>query len=384
MHPDDLGKVIGRGGRTATALRTWSPASAAAASASTSWTPTSSSADRSSAGMAAPDGPRGRTRRQGARHRAARSSWTSAPTIRTAVRRRVGPARRARDKTEAPDVVDAAREHGGRLLVRLRRHRDRDARRRPAGQPVHRRHRGPAGHDGPRRVLRPPARSVCGVRTTRAATLGAVAEVLAYRRAGPAVVQPTRRPRCWSRSSARSCPRSTLAAGRIVEIDPPDGLSIRMRSRCTIMRIDVVTIFPDYLAPLRPSLTGKADAQRASSTCDVHDLRRWTHDVHRTVDDTPYGGGPGMVMRPEPWGEALDELGIGWTRCSSCRRLRADRSPRPTPRGWRAEPHLVFACGRYEGIDQRVLDDAATPHAGRGGLDRRLRAARRRGRPPSS
>src|SRR5664279_6480081 len=73
------------------------------------------------------------------------------------------------------------------------------------------------------------------------------------------------------------------------------------------MRLDVVTIFPDYLAPLHQSLVGKA-IERGQIELGVHDLRRWTDDVHRTVDDTPYGGGPGMVMRPEPWGRALDDL----------------------------------------------------------------------------
>ncbi|HEV7626575.1 MAG TPA: tRNA (guanosine(37)-N1)-methyltransferase TrmD, partial [Streptomyces sp.] len=73
------------------------------------------------------------------------------------------------------------------------------------------------------------------------------------------------------------------------------------------MRIDVVTIFPEYLEPLNVSLVGKA---RAGGLLDVrvHDLRNSTHDKHNTVDDTPYGGGPGMVMKPEPWGEALDEI----------------------------------------------------------------------------
>src|SRR3954454_23223509 len=73
------------------------------------------------------------------------------------------------------------------------------------------------------------------------------------------------------------------------------------------MRIDVVTIFPDYLAPLELSLVGKA---RANGLLDVrvHDLREWTDDRHRTVDDTPYGGGAGMLMKPEPWGRALDAL----------------------------------------------------------------------------
>jgi tRNA (guanine37-N1)-methyltransferase len=125
------------------------------------------------------------------------------------------------------------------------------------------------------------------------------------------------------------------------------------------MRADIVTIFPEYFAPLDLSLIGRA---RASGLLDVavHDLREWTHDAHRTVDDTPYGGGPGMVMRPEPWGEALDAL------------VPADATARlvvPTPAGQplrhalaaelAAAPHLVFACGRYEGIDQRVLDHAA-------------------------
>ncbi|MGO4758258.1 tRNA (guanosine(37)-N1)-methyltransferase TrmD, partial [Streptomyces sp. 2MCAF27] len=73
------------------------------------------------------------------------------------------------------------------------------------------------------------------------------------------------------------------------------------------MRLDVVTIFPEYLEPLNVSLVGKARA-RGQLDVRVHDLRTWTHDRHNTVDDTPYGGGPGMVMKPEPWGEALDEI----------------------------------------------------------------------------
>ena len=122
------------------------------------------------------------------------------------------------------------------------------------------------------------------------------------------------------------------------------------------MRIDVVTIFPDYLDPLRQSLPGKA-IEAGIIELSVHDLRRWTHDVHRSVDDSPYGGGPGMVMKAPVWGEALDEI------CSDETLLIV-----PTPAGrlfdqahaqrWSAEKHLVFACGRYEGIDQRVVDDA--------------------------
>jgi tRNA (guanine37-N1)-methyltransferase len=122
------------------------------------------------------------------------------------------------------------------------------------------------------------------------------------------------------------------------------------------MRIDVVTIFPGYLDPLRQSLPGKA-IQSGLVDLQVHDLRRWTHDVHRSVDDAPYGGGPGMVMRAPVWGAALDEI------CFDNPLLVV-----PTPAGalfgqadaqrWSTEPHLVFACGRYEGIDQRVIDDA--------------------------
>jgi tRNA (guanine37-N1)-methyltransferase len=123
------------------------------------------------------------------------------------------------------------------------------------------------------------------------------------------------------------------------------------------MRIDVVTIFPEYLDPLRQSLPGKAiDAGIVELA--VHDLRRWTHDVHRSVDDSPYGGGPGMVMKAPVWGDALDEI------CSDETLLIV-----PTPAGrlfdqpaaqrWSREKHLVFGCGRYEGIDQRVVDDAA-------------------------
>ena len=121
--------------------------------------------------------------------------------------------------------------------------------------------------------------------------------------------------------------------------------------------ITVVTIFPEYLAPLRQSLLGKA-AERGLVDIAVHDLRTWTDDVHRTVDDAPYGGGPGMVMRPEPWGRALEEVRRPGTRLVV-----------PTPAGrpftqalaaeWATEPGLVFACGRYEGIDQRVADWAA-------------------------
>jgi tRNA (guanine37-N1)-methyltransferase len=123
------------------------------------------------------------------------------------------------------------------------------------------------------------------------------------------------------------------------------------------MRIDVVTIFPAYLDALQQALPGKA-IQSGIVELGVHDLREWTHDVHRSVDDSPYGGGPGMVMKAPVWGAALDDI------CSPETLLVV-----PTPAGrpftqataqrWSTEAHLVFACGRYEGIDQRVVDDAA-------------------------
>ncbi|MEJ8653085.1 tRNA (guanosine(37)-N1)-methyltransferase TrmD [Streptomyces sp. MS1.AVA.3] len=124
------------------------------------------------------------------------------------------------------------------------------------------------------------------------------------------------------------------------------------------MRLDVVTIFPEYLEPLNVSLVGKARA-RGQLDVRIHDLREWAHDKHNTVDDTPYGGGPGMVMKPEPWGEALDEIlasGEGQPVIVV-----------PTPSGapftqqlaveLSAKPWLVFTPARYEGIDRRVIEE---------------------------
>ena len=128
------------------------------------------------------------------------------------------------------------------------------------------------------------------------------------------------------------------------------------------MIVDVVTIFPEYLAPLGVSLLGKAQ-ERGLLTVRVHDLRTWTSDVHRTVDDSPYGGGPGMVMRPEPWGAALDHVLASRGSEDVPVLLVPTPSGRPFTQALAqelsAEPWLVFACGRYEGIDARVLDDAA-------------------------
>lgn len=143
------------------------------------------------------------------------------------------------------------------------------------------------------------------------------------------------------------------------------------------MRIDIVTIFPDYFGPasadgrvgesgpLGVSLIGKAGA-RGDIDFRVHDLRSWTTDVHHAVDDTPFGGGPGMVMKPDVWGDALDAvLASAGDSPSAAARLVV-----PTPSGvpftqelaaaYAQESRLVFACGRYEGIDSRVVADART------------------------
>jgi tRNA (guanine37-N1)-methyltransferase len=124
------------------------------------------------------------------------------------------------------------------------------------------------------------------------------------------------------------------------------------------VKIDIVSIFPEYLAPLELSLIGRARSA-GLLRIEVHDLRQWTSDVHRTVDDTPYGGGPGMVMRPEPWGLALDQL-------AGAEAHLVVPSPAGTPftqasaGALAGAGHLIFACGRYEGIDQRVIDHAAS------------------------
>ena len=150
------------------------------------------------------------------------------------------------------------------------------------------------------------------------------------------------------------------------------------------MRIDIITIFPEYLEPLRLSLVGKAQLTGRLDV-RVHDLRNWTADPHRTVDDTPYGGGPGMVMKAEPWAAALDEIlasgdatpvavtsaaGAAGGAVASADEA-ASLPPRlvvPTPSGrtftqrdaarLSAAPWLIFAPARYEGIDRRFIDEA--------------------------
>ena len=133
------------------------------------------------------------------------------------------------------------------------------------------------------------------------------------------------------------------------------------------MRIDAISIFPDYFQALNISLLGKA---QAAGILDfkAHDLRDYTHDKHKTVDDSPYGGGAGMLMKPEPWGEAFDDI-LGADADES----NADARPviiftspagevfkQATAQELAQRERIVFACGRYEGIDQRVVEYAAT------------------------
>ena len=126
------------------------------------------------------------------------------------------------------------------------------------------------------------------------------------------------------------------------------------------MRVDAISIFPSYFDALELSLFGKA-RDKGLIDFHTHDLRSWTEDRHKTVDDSPYGGGAGMVMMPEPWGKAFDEV--------------IPQGKKPvviftTPAGQpftqaiaqelSTHDHLIFACGRYEGIDQRVIEYAST------------------------
>jgi tRNA (guanine37-N1)-methyltransferase len=126
------------------------------------------------------------------------------------------------------------------------------------------------------------------------------------------------------------------------------------------MRIEAVSIFPEYFQPLELSLLGKAQ-EAGLVSFKAHDLRSWTQDRHKTVDDSPYGGGAGMVMKPDVWGLAFDDLipdgsepvvifttpaGIPFTQALA--------------QELASEQHIIFACGRYEGIDQRVVEHTAT------------------------
>jgi tRNA (guanine37-N1)-methyltransferase len=128
------------------------------------------------------------------------------------------------------------------------------------------------------------------------------------------------------------------------------------------VRIDIVSIFPEFFGVLDISLLGKA-RQAGIIDLGVHNLRDFAHDRHRTVDDTPYGGGAGMVMKPEPWGEAFDSILPVEADASSVVIFPSpagERFTQATARELALEPHLVFGCGRYEGIDQRVIDHTST------------------------
>lgn len=125
------------------------------------------------------------------------------------------------------------------------------------------------------------------------------------------------------------------------------------------MRLDYLTIFPGYLDALQQSLPGKAAASGLLEV-HVHNLRDWTHDRHRTVDDAPFGGGAGMVMRPEPFGEALDALAVDASSTVVVPTPSGTPFTQALARSLAGRERLVFLCGRYEGIDQRVLDHAAT------------------------
>jgi len=126
------------------------------------------------------------------------------------------------------------------------------------------------------------------------------------------------------------------------------------------MKIDAISIFPGYFDVLELSLLGKAQDRRLIDF-QAHDLRGYTHDRHRTVDDAPYGGGAGMVMKPEPWGEAFDEI---LDPAGNSTVIFTTPAGQPFTQALAQElstaSHLVFACGRYEGIDQRVVEHART------------------------
>ncbi len=121
------------------------------------------------------------------------------------------------------------------------------------------------------------------------------------------------------------------------------------------MRIDVVTIFPELVSgPLGESLLGKA-IRAGLVEVHVHDLRAFTDDPHRSVDDAPYGGGPGMVMRPDVWFRAVEALGSerGRTILLSPAGRRLDQA---LVRELAGEARLTLLCGRYEGVDERVVE----------------------------
>lgn len=121
-----------------------------------------------------------------------------------------------------------------------------------------------------------------------------------------------------------------------------------------MLQIDLISIFPDYLAPLKLSLLGKAQ-DKGLVTINIHDLRKQTRDVHHSVDDTPYGGGAGMVMSAEPWGSAIDEITNDKDQVDLIILTPAgEKFNQQMALEFSNKRQLLFACGRYEGIDARV------------------------------
>ena len=121
-----------------------------------------------------------------------------------------------------------------------------------------------------------------------------------------------------------------------------------------MLQIDLISIFPDYLTPLKLSLLGKAQ-DKGIVSIDIHDLREQTNDVHHSVDDTPYGGGAGMVMSAEPWGNAIDAITNDKEQIDLIILTPAGKKfNQQMAAQFSKKSHLVFACGRYEGIDARV------------------------------
>ena len=217
---------------------------------------------------------------------------------------------------------------------------------------------------------------------------------------------------CWSRSGRRArtlvpfvraiVPVVDVPGGRVV-LDPPGGLLASDAENLVVSGDGggAGRTSPTRAAASRRGLTCASTSSRSSPRTSrrstspwsarraraglldvrVHDLRDWTTDRHRTVDDTPFGGGAGMVMRPDVWGAALDDVLEPGARTCSCRRPSGDRFTQRTAEALAGEQHLAIACGRYEGIDARVMehyrprDDVRVQR----GVARRLRAQRRRG-----
>jgi tRNA (guanine37-N1)-methyltransferase len=132
------------------------------------------------------------------------------------------------------------------------------------------------------------------------------------------------------------------------------------------MKIDAITIFPEYFAPAQLSLLGKAQ-EKGLVELQIHDLRSFTTDNHNTVDDTPYGGGAGMVMLPEIWGQALDPLLISDSDLIILTPA-GSRFTQKMAEDFSKSSHLVFACGRYEGIDDRVRQYYSQPQFAKDGV----------------